>query len=394
MELVVEAVPPAHAPPVEVVERKGLGHPDTLCDAIAERVSLHLCRHYVERFGAILHHNVDKVLLCGGAARPAFGGGEITAPIEIYLAGRVTKEWRGAVVPAEEIAVEACLLTLRERLPELDPARHVRVFPRLRPGSGDLASLFARGARAPLANDTSCGAGFAPLSDLERIVLAVERRLNAPETKRAHPAIGADVKVMGLRVERRVTLTIGCAIVGRRVADLADYVRATATVRELALAAARETCALEVEVDVNAADDVERGDVFLTVSGTSAEAGDDGEVGRGNRANGIITPYRWMTLEAAAGKNPVSHVGKIYGVLAPRLAARLVAAIPRAREAACVLLSRIGRAVDDPQMVHARIATDAPELAARRAVEEVVRAELAGIDALREELLAGRVDAF
>jgi S-adenosylmethionine synthetase len=73
---------------VEVVERKGLGHPDTICDALAETFSRNLCREYRRRFGEILHHNVDKALLCGGRAAPAFGGGSVLAPITIHLAGR------------------------------------------------------------------------------------------------------------------------------------------------------------------------------------------------------------------------------------------------------------------------------------------------------------------
>ncbi|MCA1409472.1 S-adenosylmethionine synthase, partial [Ensifer sp. IC3342] len=76
--------------PVEVVERKGLGHPDTICDALAETLSRNLCREYRQRLGRILHHNVDKALLCGGRSTPAFGGGSVDAPIDIYLAGRAT----------------------------------------------------------------------------------------------------------------------------------------------------------------------------------------------------------------------------------------------------------------------------------------------------------------
>ena len=68
--------------PFEIVERKVLGHPDTICDALAENLSRALSRFYLERFGATLHHNVDKALLCGGAARPAFGGGEVTEPVD------------------------------------------------------------------------------------------------------------------------------------------------------------------------------------------------------------------------------------------------------------------------------------------------------------------------
>ena len=72
------------------VERKGLGHPDTICDAVSEAASLALSRAYLERCGRVLHHNVDKVLLRGGTARPAFGGGEVLEAIEIYIAGRAT----------------------------------------------------------------------------------------------------------------------------------------------------------------------------------------------------------------------------------------------------------------------------------------------------------------
>ena len=64
---------------VKVVERKGIG-PDTICDALAETLSRNLCREYRRCFGAILHHNVDKALLCGGRSTPAFGGGSVLAP--------------------------------------------------------------------------------------------------------------------------------------------------------------------------------------------------------------------------------------------------------------------------------------------------------------------------
>ena len=86
--------------PLEIVERKGLAHPDSLCDALAENLSVALSRYYIERFGIILHHNVDKALLCGGAARAAFGGGEVMEPIDIYLAGRATGEFKGIEVAA------------------------------------------------------------------------------------------------------------------------------------------------------------------------------------------------------------------------------------------------------------------------------------------------------
>jgi S-adenosylmethionine synthetase len=389
---VTEAGPSARE--VEVVERKGIGHPDTICDGIAEQISVDLCKQYRERFGTILHHNVDKVLLCGGAARAEFGGGDVIEPIEIYLAGRATASYRGETIDIHEIATRAARDWLRRHVRGLDLDRGVRVISRLRAGSADLTALFARrgASTTPLANDTSCGVGFAPLTDLERVVLNVERALNSAEAKRIHPEIGEDVKVMGVRRGSAISLTIGCAIVARFVRDLDAYIRGKDAVRTLALGAARSLTKLNVEAIVNAADDPERSELFLTVTGTSAEAGDDGEVGRGNRTSGLITPYRPMTLEAAAGKNPVSHVGKLYNLVAGRIASR-VATAPGA-DAACLLVSRIGHPIDEPDIVDVCIGGNASGIADRARIEEIVRAELAHVADLQDELMRGAVTLF
>jgi S-adenosylmethionine synthetase len=382
--------------PVEVVERKGLGHPDTICDGIAEHLCVRLSRHYLERFGVILHHNVDKVLLCAGRTRPAFGGGEVLEPIELYLAGRATEEYRGARIPVHEIALSACREWLRSRLPLIDADRQVRITSRLRPGSADLTGLFARADRIPLANDSSCGVGFAPFTDLERTVLAVERGLNGPEIKRVHPEIGTDIKVMGVRHGGRIQLTVACAFVDRYVASLADYAAMKDAVRQLVVRMGREVSDREVSADVNLADDLEHGGVYLTVTGTSAEAGDDGEVGRGNRACGLITPYRMMSLEAVAGKNPVSHVGKLYNLLAGRIAAEVVESVPGVRGATCVAVSQIGRAIDDPHTLDVELdvpgALNPGQL--EPAVGAIARAQLRRVGSLREELLSESLTVY
>ena len=383
--------------PVEVVERKGAGHPDTICDALAEEICVRLCRVYQERFGTILHHNVDKILLCGGSSKTAFGGGEVLAPFELYLAGRASMEHKGERIPVADIAVEACRAWLRAHLPELDVDRHVSIFPRLRPGSRDLTRLFTRGAApSPLANDTSCGVGFAPLTDLERTVLEVEKSLNSDEVKRAHPAIGRDVKVMGVRRNARISLTIGCAVIDRFVANISEYERAKAAATDIALEAARRVTTFDVEAVVNAGDDAIHGDVFLTVTGTSAEAGDDGEVGRGNRTSGLITPYRSMTLEAAAGKNPVSHVGKLYNLAASAIAAAITGQVRGVVDATCVLVSQIGRAVDAPHIADVRLALadDARLEDVTAPASNIVRDELAHLPDLRKRVLEGTVRIY
>jgi S-adenosylmethionine synthetase len=385
---------PPGAAPHELAERKGRGHPDSLCDALAENLSIGLSRFYLERFGAILHHNVDKALLLGGASRPAFGGGELIEPIEIILAGRATRRFGGVTIPVDELAVELSRQWLGRHLRNIDPARDLRIVPRIRETSPDLASLFRRGdkARVPLANDTSFGVGFAPLDRLERAVLEVERFLAAPETRAAFPEVGDDVKVLGMRSDARVELTVACAFVGRHVRDLADYFAKKERLRSFAADAARKAVGGEIEVEINAADGRTTDSIYLTVTGLSAEAGDDGQVGRGNRVNGLITPYRPMSLEAAAGKNPVSHTGKLYNLLAGRIARALADDLPGVSEAYCYLLSRIGSPVGDPALadIVLRLEDAGAIEAVRRGAEDIVRSRLALAPELWREVLEER----
>jgi len=391
VDLVLRALP-AIASDVEIVEHKGVGHPDTICDSLAEALSIALSRLYLERFGAILHHNVDKALLRGGQSRPAFGGGEVLAPIEIYLSGRAVMEVAGAKLPVEELVVEGSRAWLREHLHALDAERHVELHALLRRGSVDLVGLFDRRQHAPLplSNDTSIGVGYAPLSVLERVVLATARRLG--ELPATAKEVGEDIKVMGVRRGSALHLTVACAFVDAHLRDLRAYVERKAVLaRELEHVASAEAGA-PVSVEVNAADDVEHGRVYLTVTGTSAEAGDDGQVGRGNRINGLITPYRPMTLEAVAGKNPVSHVGKLYNVLAQELAQDLVRSVPGVTAAQVRLVSCIGRPIDQPQVVHVELFLAEGDLGSVRAqVDGLVREHLSTIPSLTARFVRGEV---
>jgi len=384
------AGPAPDAGPHEIVERKGRGHPDSLCDALAENLSLALSRFYVERFGAILHHNVDKALLIGGAARPAFGGGALDEPIEIILAGRATRRFGGVTVPVEEIALQASREWLARNIRNLDLGRDIRIVPRIRETSPDLAALFARGAAGgmPLANDTSFGVGFAPLDRLERAVLAADAAL----ARAGSPELGDDTKVLGVRSGGRIELTLACAFVGRHVRDLDDYFAKKRRAAALATAAAGDASGTDAQAVMNAADGETADSVYLTVTGLSAEAGDDGQVGRGNRVNGLITPYRPMSLEAAAGKNPLSHTGKLYNLLAGRIARRLAAELAAVERAQCLLLSRIGAPVSEPRLADIGLGLAEPRAieTLRAGAEEIVRAELAAAPLLWREALAGR----
>jgi S-adenosylmethionine synthetase len=390
---------PANAD-IEVVERKGIGHPDTICDGVAEAVSRALCAAYVERFGTVLHHNVDKALLVGGRARAAFAGGDILEPMVLYLAGRAADGAQGVTLPIREIVIEAARQWLRDHLHAVDLDRHIRIEALVRPGSRDLVELFLRNAKggAHLANDTSCGAGYAPLSATETAVLESSLRLEGLAGATRTPEVGEDTKVMAVRRGKRLDVTIACALIGRHLRDVDHYLAR----REALAGVAREVIAAPkngfdaVENAVNAADDPSTGSVYITVNGTSAEAGDDGEVGRGNRVNGLITPGRPMTLEAAAGKNPVTHVGKLYNVAAHEISRDIVAAIRDVAYAECILVSRIGRRIEEPQSVDVRLALegDVPLSRVASRVEEVVRSGLVRLPSLSSRIATGSVTLF
>jgi S-adenosylmethionine synthetase len=390
---------PARDEEVEVVERKGLGHPDSICDALAETLSRNLCQHYRQQFGEILHHNVDKALLCGGSAAPAFGGGRVLAPVEIYLSGRAVGIVGERSVPLEEIAVEGSRIWLRDNLHSFDADRHVRLHSVLRPGSQALSALYRRKATSgstALANDTSFGVGYAPLSALERLVLRTETLLNDRQRASQHRAWGEDIKVMGIRRGTAVSLTIACAMIDRHLAGVEDYLAETTAIRRKIQDLAADHGFDDCRVHVNAADDVASGSLYLTVTGTSAEAGDDGQVGRGNRANGLITPYRPMSLEAAAGKNPVSHVGKIYNVLARNIAEAIVCGLPEVASADCHIVSEIGRPVGMPALTHVRLVTHDGSPASRleTRVGDIVAREVRRIDGLVDRFVAGAIQLF
>ncbi len=377
---------------VEMVERKGLGHPDTLADGIAESVSRALCREYMKRYGCILHHNTDEVQIVAGESSPEFGGGELIKPIYILLAGRATAYVEDEEVPVGTIALKAAEEYVDETVRNLDVKEHVVIEPKIGHGSQDLRDVFERGDEVPLANDTSFGVGYAPLTPVERLVLETERHING-EFKDDLPEVGEDVKVMGLRRDDHVELTVAAAMVSPLLDDLDHYVSVVEELRDKVADLASEVAPdMDVDVKVNTADDYERGVVYLTVTGTSAEQGDDGSVGRGNRVNGLITPCRPMSMEAAAGKNPVNHVGKLYNVLAHRIAAK-VHEETSADEVYVRLLSRIGHPIDDPQAAEIQLVGNVTKEDEDRA-RKILRDELSSVTELTKEIVEGKVDVF
>jgi len=381
---------------IEIVERKGVGHPDSLCDGIAESVMRALSQEYLDRFGGVLHHNTDESQLVAGRSDPQFSGGDVIQPIYILIVGRATKEFDGESIPADSIAVETARQYIRDSLENIDTESEVIVDCKVGEGSTDLKDVFEPDeGSAPNANDTSFGIGYAPFSPTERVVYETERSIYN-DLRKDLLAVGEDVKVMGKREDNTLDLTVAVATVSEYVDDLDAYVSVMDDVEEFVSGVAGEHFDGEVNVAVNAADDREEGSVYLTETGTSAEMGDDGSVGRGNRANGLITPGREMSLEAASGKNPFNHIGKIYNLFAHEVADDIHDEVDEVNEATVKVLSQIGSPIDQPQVAAVDVSTEEGVSAGdvEYGVESVVDDALGEISSITQRIINGELNTF
>jgi S-adenosylmethionine synthetase len=380
---------------IEVVERKGLGHPDTMCDCIMNEVSVSLSKEYLKRTGAILHHNIDKSLLAAGEVETRFKGGIVKKPMKLIFGDRATYKVDGEEVPVEEIAVQTAKEWFKRNLRFVDPGKHVVYQVEIQPGSSALTDIFKRGGKVLEANDTSAAVGWAPLTKTEIAVLKTENYVNSKEFKKSFPESGEDVKVMGLRRDDELELVISMAFVDRFIENEKQYFKRKNEILENVSQFVKENNNFaKIQVQLNTLDTPGRGigGIYLTVLGTSADGADSGQVGRGNRVNGLISLNRPQCSEAAAGKNPVSHVGKIYNLLTHRIANEIHRQVPDAREVYVWLLSKIGQPIDQPTVAAVQIIPDkrtAFENIMKEA-EKIVDNELDNIEKFCMDLAMGK----
>lgn len=375
----------------ELVERKGIGHPDSVADGLAETMSRTLCRYYLQNYGRILHHNTDECQIVGGESAPKFGGGVVLAPAQIILVGRAVTEVDGERLPIRSVAIKAAKKYLKKNFMHLDADTDVTFDCKIGKGSVDLRGLYE--SKKFLANDTSFGVGYAPFSETESIVLKTAKMINGPLKKKLK-GLGEDIKVMAGRKKNKIELTIATAMVGSEIADADHYVSIKDELKDRILDNALKYTDRDVNVYVNTGDDVKKKIYYLTVTGLSMENGDDGSVGRGNRANGLITPNRPMSMEASAGKNPVTHVGKIYNILAFRIANEIVRLSSDINEAHVRLLSQIGKPIDKPEIASVQLIMDGNINRVKDDVYSVVNENLKNITDVTRDIVNGKVDVF
>ena len=401
--LTIETGLPEPDTAMSIIERKGLGHPDTLADHLAEALSRAYATYTLEHVGAVLHHNFDKLALLGGSSRVTYGGGTMLAPVRVLVNGRATRRCGDVVIPVDEIITDTVGRFFADRLPHLEG--HVRI--ELNVTSNSSPGAVHTGTRTPervswfapasidqlreravlLANDTSIGTGWAPFNDVEAFVTAVTDALSGPSAfTSTRPWCGTDVKVMACAVEDRCDVVLCVPQISRHVGSRDEYRGNSGEIVDFVDGlAAQMLPGRKVTVRLNARDIVEKDEVYLTLTGSSIESGDEGVVGRGNRACGLITPLRPMNLEGVSGKNPVYHVGKVYNIAARRIATALYETFGGYAEVH--LVSATGQELAAPWQAIVRLTSpDADHDAVRGLVTEMLRS----FPRITADLIAGR----
>ena len=384
----------------ETIERKGIGHPDTICDMLAAEISRAYANYtFAHCDELILHHQIDKLMLIGGEIKVYFGGGEVIKPIRIIVAGRATYSYQGVAIPVEDIVREGIRSHFKKYFPLINFEKDIIIENRLTdhagPGTittsaGAIAHMFhprnsseVRGYEKFVANDTSYCIAYYPHSPLEAAVLSLEATLNSPKMKEKYPWLGTDIKIMAVRDKENVSVTACLPQISSAVHSLNEYKEnldaAGSFVDEYLTKALPDH---HLDISLNTKDDYEKFNVYLTYSGASL-SGDIGVVGRGNRANGLITANRPMSMEGTNGKNPRYYAGFIYANLTKRIAQEIFKEL--AEPSIVEIVSQNGGALLDPWKGRVVCAGDEGKIA------EIYHASVKGIPEITRDFLDGKI---
>lgn len=398
----------------EVVERKGIGHPDTLCDTLAEKVSQAYSQYCLKHYGIILRHMVDKIALSGGSAKVKFGSGEMQKPIRLYLNCRFTRTWQQETIPYLEIVRETVYKHLGDVLPLLDLDQWLVIVDNTHFAPGPGVVYEADGStknerqfffeipqkkfavfhdNSLRSNDTSTAVAYSPLSVTEKIAILIETTLNSKEFKRLHPYVGTDIKVMARRIKKQMDITVCVPFVAAYTPSKEFYFEKLKFLEEaIKKLVVSNFGQFNVTVSLNTRDNPSKSDYYLTLTGSAIESGDEGVVGRGNRYNGVIPFTRRMSMEACCGKNPVYHVGKLYTAICSLISEEIYRLL--GLETYVYLTSQMGRGLADPWSACVEICGGDATLAQRQMIEEIIERNLASAKETTQKIVNGELNLF
>jgi len=327
---------------MEVVEYKSKGHPDTLTDLVVEACAVELDKYYIEKYSKLLHYNVDKALFVAGNANINFGGGVLLKNPVFILDGQVSNR----DLELDQLLIKIIKQTVNNVLPNLKNNFEVEIR------CGNVVSNLDDIAQSEslLANDTSFGVGHYPFSKGETVVKTIAKLMDALILKYQIADVGSRHSMLPLGelykimyVDNGVDIKtyISCPFYADAIVDGSMYMRRKVELQNYFKKA--------MGLNIIHNPDAESGHYYLTLTGSSVECGDSGQVGRGNRHNGLITPMQWMTMEAYSGKNNKNHTGKLYQKLAQEKAVELYNSTGKFTRVC--LVSKIGKPITDFELL-------------------------------------------
>lgn len=393
----------------EVVETKGKGHPDNLCDTLAEKISANYSKYCLNKYGYILRHMIDKLSILGGGSRVTFGKGVITEPIKILINGRFTDRYRDDKIDYMKIINETIREYFGELFPLLNFDKDVKIIDNTHHNEGPGVVFTPDGKTNNYrknffevtdehdierhynnfrCNDTSTTVSYFPMSKLERMVLDIEQTLNSKETKEKFPWIGTDIKVMGIRKKQKIEITCCIPLIALYIKNIYQYNEKISTIKIKVKKIAEKYFEKEnISIDLNTRDNYENNDLYLTAIGSAIESGDEGAVGRGNRSRGVIPFCRNFSMEASCGKNPVYHTGKLFTAIGDIISEKIYNNYGLENVVYCT--SKMGDFIEDIWNISIEFNKEITENI-KQSIEKIVKEEVEEHKKVTEEIINGK----
>ncbi len=392
----------------DVAERKGLGHPDTLADSLAEELSRVYSLFTLSNFGVVLHHDFDKLGIVGGSSSVSFGKGIITRPIKVLLNGRASIRFGDKKIPLKELLIKTVLNFFYQKFPllrKMDIKIIFNVSQKSSPGFINIGKqqsprkfwFSPRGledlpeTKLLRANDSVIACSYYPLTIADKCCLEVESFLNSKKYKRKYPWCGSDIKLQAVYINGKVELTMCVPQIAKYVSDINEYKENLETIKEtvLNILFKKLDSVSDIKLFINMRDNFEYPELYLTAIGSSIESGDIGLVGRGNRVNGLITPGKPMSIEGVCGKNPVYHAGKVGNVLAKIIAEKVYEITQKYTEV--FILTQTGQPLECPWKIIVKTNSDNSQ---DKRIKSIILEELTKIPEITKKIIKGRISLF
>lgn len=347
--------------PYEFVECKGLGHPDTVTDSIADEISRRYSQHSLNHYGFILNHWVDKCVLIGGESHSQFGSSRMIRPMQLLVIGKAARTFNDESISLEAIARESAESVLSPLIANFRGSDlEISVFTNDYTGAGRPESWYRptnlneEVARPSRANDAVICCGFFPFSVTEQLTRSLIELLFSSTFRADAPHIGSDIKVLCQRINDRIDITACVPFVAHRTPSRSFYDAELARLKHLLQTHAEHLVGSSQKpgywvgsLCLNTRDDEQT--VYMSHYGSCLDTGDVGAVGRGNRGSGLITPGRPMSIEAPCGKNPRNHSGKILDIASYEIAREIF--YQTGASAEVTISTQTGRLLSDPLLV-------------------------------------------